>query len=69
LADITKIPPTKTYKAQVDKRSIGIPTQKASYKGVCVIEYLNTNLQCELQFLGKSLGSIESTTIMKNQIK
>lgn len=67
--DITSIPPAKTYKAQVDKRSIGIPTQKLSYKGVCVIEYLDTNLQCELQFLSKSLGSIESTSIMKNQIK
>ena len=67
--EITKIPPTKTYKAQIDKRSVGIPTQKLSYKGVCVIEYLDSNLQYELQFLGRSLGSIESISIMKNQIK
>lgn len=67
--DLTQIPPSKTYKAQIDKRSIGIPTQKSSYQGVCVIEYLDTNLQCELQFLGKSLGSTESISIMKNQIK
>ena len=66
---ITSIPASKTYKTQVDKRSIGVPTQKATYKGVCVIDYLNTDLQCELQFLGKSLGSIESTSLMKNQIK
>lgn len=67
--DITQIPPTKTYHAQIDKRSIGIPTKKLSYKGVCVVEYLDSNLQCELQFLGKSLGTVESTYIMKNQIK
>ncbi len=67
--NITDIPRSQTYAPQVDKRSIGIPTHKLSYKGVCVIEYLDTNLQCELQFLGKYLGSIESTTIMKNQIK
>lgn len=67
--NITNIPPAKTYHVQVDKRSIGNPTKKLSYKGVCVIEYLDTNLQCELQFLGKSLGTIKSTSIMKNQIK
>jgi len=67
--NITNIPPVKTYPVQVDKRSIGVPTKKLSYKGVCVIEYLDTNLQCELQFLGKSLGTVESILIMKNQIK
>ncbi len=66
---ITHIPDQQTYKAHIDKRSIGHPTKKPSYKGVCVVEYFNTDLQCELQFLGKFLGLSESTSIMKNQIK
>lgn len=67
--DITSIPPAMTYKPQIDRRSIGIPTQKKSYKGVCVIEYLDTDIQCELQFLGRFLGTTKSTDLMKNQIK
>lgn len=67
--DTTQIPITQHYKPIIDKRSIGKPTQKPEYKGVCVIEYFDVNLQCELQFLGEYLGTNQAILQMKNQIR
>ena len=67
--NITGIPPAQEYKPRVDARSNGKLTLKSNYRGVCVIDYFDTNLQCELQFTGELLGSRDSINLMKNQLK
>lgn len=52
---ITGIDRKLFYKPRIDKRTIGKPTRKKDYKGVCVINYLSSSLQLELQFLGEAL--------------
>lgn len=65
---VTKIPLAQHYHPRVDPRSFGKPTQKILYHGVCVIDYFDTNLQCELQFLGETLGSTQYVEQVKNQL-
>lgn len=65
---VTKIPITQHYRPRIDRRSVGKPTQKIRYQGVCVVDYFDTNLQCELQFLGEVLGSTQYIEQVKNQI-
>lgn len=67
--DITQIPRSKHYHPRSDKRSIGKITLKSNYMGVCVIDYFDSNLQCELQFFGEQLGTDKYIEQMKNQIK
>lgn len=67
--EITEIDISQHYTTKVDKRSIGKPTLKTSYKGVCVIHYFDTDLQCELQFLGEHLGKDTTLKQMKIQLK
>lgn len=45
---VTQIPPSQFYKPQVDKRTIGKPSRKSNYKGVCRIDYLSAHTQLEL---------------------
>lgn len=52
---LTKIPIQQFYKSYVDKRSIGKPTKKAEYKGVCVVTYFDTKIQLELELLAESV--------------
>ena len=52
---LTKIPPKKFYKSYVDKRSMGKPTKKIAYKGVCVITYYDTKIQLDLELLSESV--------------
>jgi len=66
---VTGIQEFQHYKPHIDKRTIGKPTKRENYKGVCVIDYFNTNLQCELQFTGKMLGDNSSLQKMKKQIE
>jgi hypothetical protein len=40
----TKISPKRFYKAQIDKRTIGKPTKKLNYKGVCRIDYFSADI-------------------------
>ena len=54
-SNLTKVPPNKFYKSYVDKRSIGKPTKKVSYKGVCVVTYFDTEIQLELELLAESV--------------
>lgn len=68
-AEITAIPRVQHYKPRVDSRSIGKPTKKKSYKGVCVIDYFDSSLQCELQYFGQLLGSDKAIKQMKKQLK
>lgn len=48
---VTKIPPKLFYKARIDPRTIGKPTKKKEYKGVLRVDYLDTNVQLELESL------------------
>lgn len=67
--NITYIPSSQHYKPRIDPRSNGKPTKKLNYHGVCVVDYFDTDLQCELQYTGELLGTNTSIEIMKNQIK
>ena len=49
----TKISPSQFNKAQIDPRTIGKPSLKLEYKGVCRIEYFNADLFLELTKIGK----------------
>ncbi len=48
---ITGIPENLFYKTRIDPRTIGSPTKKLEYKGVLVIDYFDTKVQLELEFL------------------
>ena len=52
-SDITGIPKEKFSKAQVDKRTIGKPTLKTDYKGVCRIDYFSARISYELSRIPK----------------
>lgn len=44
----TRISPNQFYKARIDLRSIGKPTKKSHYKGVCRIDYFSADIFTEL---------------------
>lgn len=44
----TGIPLKKFYKAQIDSRTIGKPSKKSDYKGVCRIDYFSADIFNEL---------------------
>ena len=45
---ITKIPLSQFYKARIDPRTIGKPSKKLEYKGVCRIDYFSAEIFTEL---------------------
>lgn len=45
---ITKIDPSKFYKARIDSRTIGKKSIKPDYKGVCRIDYFSAEILIEL---------------------
>lgn len=47
-SEITRIPESQFYKPQVDPRSIGKPSKKLDYLGVCRIDYLSASLLKEI---------------------
>jgi hypothetical protein len=55
-SNLSHIPLNKFYKTWADSRTIGKPTRKKDYMGVFVINYFDTDIQLELQFLGEYLG-------------
>lgn len=55
-SQIASIPLSKFNKSWIDKRTVGKPTKKQDYMGVFVINYFDTDIQLELQFLGEYLG-------------
>ena len=59
-ARITQIPLRQFYKNYRDKRTEGLITKKAKYKGICAVQYNSVDLQYELQLIGESLYSIKS---------
>ncbi len=50
---VTKIPKKYFYKARIDPRTIGKPTQKKDYKGVLRIDYLSLATQLDLENLAE----------------
>lgn len=50
---VTLIPLRNFYKTKFDPRTIGKPTKKPEYKGVCVISCPGTREQIELEILAK----------------
>jgi len=48
---LTSIPLKNFYKTKSDPRTIGKPTKKKNYKGVCVLTCKGTNIQLELEMI------------------
>ncbi|MBU0750114.1 hypothetical protein KKH15_01200 [Patescibacteria group bacterium] len=59
--EITSIPSSQFYKTRIDPRSIGKPSQKPEYKGVCRIDYISHDLLCELLAIGTILTRARSS--------
>ena len=53
---ITKIPKTQFYKAQIDPRTVGKPSKKLDYKGVCRIDYFSANVYNDLTVSGNIIS-------------
>src|SRR3989338_1087468 len=54
---VTNIPQNKFYKARVDKRTIGKPTKKKKYPGVCKIDLLNAGIYNEIDAIIRVLNA------------
>ncbi|MDE2001549.1 MAG: hypothetical protein KGI60_03205 [Patescibacteria group bacterium] len=55
-SETTHIPRNQFYKIQIDKRTIGVPTRKPNYKGVCRIDYFSADLYNELTKIAEVLA-------------
>lgn len=53
----TKIPHAQFYKTRIDPRTVGKPSRKPSYMGVCVIDYFSADLFIELTKIGRLICS------------
>lgn len=54
---ITKIPLRQFYKTRIDPRTIGKPSLKPEYKGVCRIDYFSADIFIELLKIGQLISS------------
>lgn len=52
----TKIPSSQFYKTRIDPRTIGKPSKKPDYKGVCRIDYFSTEVLNELLEITKIIS-------------
>lgn len=52
---VTGINKKQFYKTRIDPRTIGRPSRKLDYKGVCVINYLSANTYYDLITLGQMM--------------
>jgi len=48
---VTNVPLSQFYKTQQDARTIGKPTKKKDYKGVCKIDYFSADIYTELMMI------------------
>jgi len=55
---ITRIPSRQFLKPQIDPRTLGKPTKRAGYKGVCRLNYFSADLALELQAIAKSIHTM-----------
>jgi len=53
--EVTKIPAKQFYPTYIDKRTLGKPTHKVNYRGVCAITYFDRSIQYELELLSESM--------------
>ncbi len=59
-SDITKIPLSQFYKSRIDIRTVGKPSKKLEYKGVCVIDYFSADLFLDLMYIPKIIHKMGS---------
>lgn len=52
---VTKIPKNQFYKTRIDPRTIGKPSKKSDYKGVCVIDYFSADMFLDLMQIPKTI--------------
>lgn len=52
----TDIPRTRFYAARIDPRTLGKPTLKAEYKGVCRLDYFSASVFNELMLLAELIS-------------
>lgn len=52
---VTGVSPKQFYKPQIDSRTIGKPTKKPDYKGVCRIDYFSALIDQELKYIARNL--------------
>ncbi len=50
-SNVTQIPSRQFYKARIDPRTIGKPTKKSDYKGVCVIDLFSAHIFNEIKII------------------
>ena len=55
-SEITNIPLSQFYKAQIDPRTIGKPSKKLDYKGVCRIDYFSADLFNEIMKIAEIIN-------------
>ena len=55
-ANVTGLPKQQFYRSYADKRTLGKPTTKAGYMGVCTISSAGTHIQLELQEIAGIIG-------------
>ena len=60
-SDLTDISVDQFYRTRVDKRSVGVPTKKKGYKGVCRIDYFSADLFNDLQIIAEMVARSMST--------
>ncbi len=54
---VTRIPRKQFYHARVDPRTVGKPSRKIDYKGVCRVNYFSAEIFHELSIIGKMITS------------
>lgn len=52
---VTKISLSQFSKTQIDKRTIGKPTKRTEYKGVCRIDYYSAYIDKELKYIARTI--------------
>lgn len=59
--EVTKISRKQFYPARVDPRTVGKPSKKKNYKGVCRIDYFSADLFWEIESINKILIGQKTT--------
>lgn len=57
-SETTNVPLNQFYKARIDPRTVGKPTKKKEYKGVCRIDYFSARVFAELLEIPKILTGL-----------
>jgi hypothetical protein len=57
-SDITNIPKSQFYTARIDPRTIGKPSRKLDYKGVCRLEYLCADIYHRIMIIIETITGL-----------